>query len=101
MKSSVLSVAAFVVLASCTGLGPAPVPVISSFNEASVGIQLDGFAMDLATQETKDAAIAAANDQAEGVCRRGPNRRAEFASTRNIPTGQYAYVIERLYLCLR
>jgi len=101
MKNALLLVATSGLLMSCSGLVPAPEPVISSFNEASVGIQLQGFAMEMASPEVRNAALAAADDQAAGVCRRGPNRRAEFASTRNVPTGQYSYVIERLYLCLR
>ncbi|MFZ5962015.1 hypothetical protein ACOXXX_03610 [Thalassococcus sp. BH17M4-6] len=76
-------------------------PVVASFNEASVGIQLNGNAMDFSSSEQRAAAIARADAKANEICSRGPNRRAEFASTRNLPTGQYSYVKERLYLCLR
>ena len=76
-------------------------PVVSSFNEASVGIQLNGNAMDFSSAERQAAAVQAADAKAQEICSRGPNRRAEFASSRNLPTGQYSYVRERLYLCLR
>lgn len=76
-------------------------PVVSSFNEASVGIQLDGNAMEFSSSEKRAEAIAKADAEAAKVCQRGPNRKAEYASSRRLPTGQYTYVIERLYLCLR
>lgn len=76
-------------------------PAISSFNEASVAIQLDGSSLEFSDQPSRDAAVAKADVLAADTCRRGPNRRAEFASSRNVPTGQYTYVVERLYLCLR
>jgi hypothetical protein len=87
------------VLAACA-TGPIE-PAVSSFNEASVAIQLNGNQMEFSTEETRQAAIQRANALAAEICARGPNRRAEFASSRNIPTGQYTYVVERLYLCLR
>ena len=86
-------------LAACGDLNVEP--AISSFNEASVAIQLDGNSMDLSNAEARTAAIAKADILASDTCRRGPRRTAEFASTRNIQTGQYSYAIERLYLCLR
>ena len=76
-------------------------PVVASFNEASVGIQLNGSAMDFSSAEARAGALARADAKAAEICSRGPNRRAEFASTRNLPTGDYSYVQERLYLCLR
>jgi len=76
-------------------------PAVSSFNEASVGIQLDGSLLQYAPADKKAEAIAKADAKAAEICRRGPNRRAEFTSSRNIPTSQYSFVVERLYLCLR
>ncbi|MCC5967465.1 MAG: hypothetical protein JJU24_15150 [Natronohydrobacter sp.] len=76
-------------------------PAVSSFNEASVGIQLDGNAMEFSSAAKRAEAITKADAEAAKICQRGPNRKAEYASSRRIPTGQYSYVIERLYLCLR
>ncbi|WP_412506722.1 hypothetical protein [Roseovarius sp. SYSU LYC5161] len=75
-------------------------PAVSSFNEASVGIQIDGNALEFADEASRAEAIRKADARAAEVCARGPNRKAEFASSRQIPTGQYSYVVERLYLCL-
>lgn len=98
-RKSFVLIAGLLGLASC---GPVVVtPAISSFNESSVAIQLDGLAMEFADAESRAAAIAEADRIANDTCRRGPRRGAEFASTRNIPTGQYTYITERLYLCLR
>ena len=94
----VLSTAAFI-LSGCAV--PNPEPVISGFNEASVSIQLDGLSLELSDQATRNAAFAKADVIAANTCARGPKRRAEFASSRNIPTGEYTYVVELLYLCLR
>lgn len=89
-------------LCAVAACGPMHIePAVSSFNEASVGIQLDGNAMDLSSAEKRAEAIAKADAEAAKVCQRGPNRKAEYASSRRIPTGQYSNVIERLYLCLR
>lgn len=88
--------------ASVAGCGAGTLePAVSSFNEASVGIQLDGNTMEFSSAEKKAEAIAKADAKAAEICKRGPNRRAEFTSSRRIPTGQYTYVVERLYLCLR
>ena len=76
-------------------------PAVASFNEASVGIRLNGNALAMVDAQTKAEAIEKADAKAAEICSRGPNRKAEFASSRNIPTGQYTYEIERLYLCLR
>lgn len=89
----------FLTVASC---GPMVIqPAISSFNEASVAVQLNGSQMEFTDAASRAAAVDSADQLAADTCRRGPNRHAEFASSRNIPTGQYTYVIERLYLCLR
>lgn len=79
---------------------PSPEPVVSSFNEASVGIQLNGNSLEFSNAETRATAYQKADLKAAEICSRGPKRHAEYASTRNIPTGDYTYVIERLYLCL-
>ena len=76
-------------------------PAVASFNEASVGIRLDGNSMEFSGEQQRAEAIAKADEKAAEVCSRGPNRKAEFASSRRIPTGQYTYEVERLYLCLR
>lgn len=90
------------VTAVVVGCGMPPLePAVSSFNEASVGIQLNGNVMEMSSPEKRAEAIAASDAKAAEICSRGPNRRAEYASSRRIPTGQYTYSIERLYLCLR
>lgn len=96
---AVASVLGVLTLTSC---GPMDIePAISSFNEASVAVQLNGNMMELTDETSRAEAILKADAVAENTCRRGPRRKAEFASSRRIPTGQYSYVIERLYLCLR
>ena len=75
-------------------------PGVSQFNGDSVSIQLDGTAMDFATAEVRKAADARADSMAGEICRRGHRKRAEFTSRRRFSTGQYSYVVERLYLCL-
>ncbi|HBS49845.1 MAG TPA: hypothetical protein DEA05_07030 [Rhodobacteraceae bacterium] len=75
-------------------------PAVSQFNGDSVSIQLNGNQLEFATQQVRQAANAKADARAAEICRRGHRKRAEHTSTRNIPTGQYTYVIERLYLCL-
>ncbi|MFD0858423.1 hypothetical protein [Roseovarius aquimarinus] len=94
-----LAVAPVLALMGCAV--PNPEPVVASFNEASVGIQIDGNSLDFASAEAKAAAIAKADAKAAEICSRGPKRRAEFASSRRITTGDYTYVTERLYLCLK
>ena len=87
------------VAAGCTM--PNAEPAVASFNEASVGIRLNGNALQFSGQQAKAEAYAKADAKAAEICSRGPNRKAEFASSRQIPTGQYSFDIERLYLCLR
>lgn len=87
------------ILMACAAVGPEP--VVASFNEASVGIQLDANQMGFATEEARSDAIAKADAKAAEICSRGPNRKAEYASSRTISTGQYTSVTERLYLCLK
>lgn len=95
-----LAMASALALAAC-GVVTSVEPVVASFNESSVGIQLDGNAMDFASEEVRQQAIAAADAKAAEICSRGPNRRAEYASERRFSTSQYSYARERLYLCLR
>lgn len=77
-----------------------PEPVVSSFNGDSVEIQIQniGFVAAEALEQSRNSA----NAMAVEICRRGPNKKAEFVSTRTIPTAN-AYVTHeaRLYLCLR
>ena len=77
-----------------------PEPVVSSFNGDSVEIQIQniGFVAAEALVQSRTAADSKAVD----ICRRGPNKRAEYVSTRTITTAN-AYVTHeaRLYLCLR
>jgi len=82
------------------GCMPMPDPVVSSFNDASVGIQLPGSQMQYAAADANAALIAKADQEAASICARGPRRTAEFVSSRRLSTGPYSFVIERLYLCL-
>lgn len=81
--------------------GPPPEPVVSSFNESSVSIQLNGESLAFASESVRQEAYAKADARAADICSRGPNRNAEYVSTRSFSTGQYSSVVERLYLCLR
>lgn len=101
MKKPVLSVACCVVLAACGVTVDNINPAVSQYNGDSVSIQLNGNMLEFATPDVRAAAIQKANAEAARICSKGHKKRAEFTSTRNIPTGQYAYSIERLYLCLR
>lgn len=84
-------------LTSACATGPIE-PSVASFNEASVGIQLPD--LTYVPAEKKAVAISKADAKAAEICRRGPNRRAEYVSSRTIPISQYSAVTERLYLCL-
>lgn len=76
-------------------------PVVVSFNEASVGVQItDGHIYDVKPKAEQAAIDAAADAEAAEICRRGPKRQAEFTSVRRIRTGDYTHAYERLYLCL-
>lgn len=99
MNKSLLCVFGILALSAC--VPNSAVPVVSSFNEASVGIQIDATSFDFSGAQAQQAASLEADELAAEICARGPNRRAEFASQRRIPTGQYSAVYERLYLCLR
>ncbi len=75
-------------------------PAVSQFNGDSVSMQLNGNLYDLASADVKSNALAAADQEATRICQKGHKKRAEYTSTRTIPTSQYGYVAERLYLCL-
>lgn len=76
-------------------------PIVSSFNEASVEIQVGEGDMGFMSEEMREQAVQRADAKAAEICARGPNRRAEFASQRRVPVGQYTSVTRRLYLCLK
>ncbi len=75
-------------------------PIVSSFNEASVEIQVGESDMGFMSGDLRAQAIQKADAKAAEICARGPNRRAEFASQRRVPISQYLSVTRRLYLCL-
>jgi hypothetical protein len=75
-------------------------PVVAEYNGDSVSIQLDGPLMEFSTPEVRAAAVKKADAEAARICRKGSRKRAEPTSSRNISTGRYTYVVERLYLCL-
>lgn len=81
----VIALAAFFPLAACID----PNPTVADYNGDSVKIQ---------THQMADATKAAAVAQAEAnrICSKGSKKRAEYASTRQLPN----YVSEHLYLCL-
>ena len=75
-------------------------PIVSSFNEASVEIQVQN--IDFMSKEALAASYQAADVKAASICKRGPNRKAEYVSTRPISTSnQYVNHQAQLYLCLR
>ena len=86
-------------LAACTDT--ASEPIVTSFNEASVGIQIQQSTFAVMTPEAEAAAVAKADARAQEICSRGPNRRAERASSRQVPAGEYMISTEYLYLCLK
>ena len=77
-----------------------PEPVVSSFNGDSVELQIQNIGF--VAPDALASARSAADTKAVEICRRGPNKKAEYVSTRIIPTAN-AYVTHeaRLYLCLR
>ena len=86
-------------LSACTDT-PAE-PIVTSFNESSVGIQIQQSSLAMMTPEAEAAAIEKADAKAQDICSRGPNRRAERTSSRQVPAGEYTIATEYLYLCLR
>lgn len=81
---------ALLALAAC---GPTP-PVVSSFNESSVEIQQDNT---FGGASASDPAVIA---EATRICGTA-GRRAEYASTRMVQTGEYTVSAAHLFLCLR
>ncbi|MEQ8898949.1 MAG: hypothetical protein RID23_17860 [Roseovarius sp.] len=88
-------------LAGCATPESMTEPIVSSFNEASVEIQMGQGDMGFVSEEVRARAVQKADAKAAEICARGPNRRAEFASQRRVPIGQYVAVTKRLYLCLK
>jgi hypothetical protein len=76
-------------------------PIVTSFNESSVGIQIQQSSLAPMTAEAEAQALALADARAQEICSRGPNRRAERVSARQVPAGEYMMATEYLYLCLR
>lgn len=90
MRYSLIGLAALVIsVAAC-----APVsPVVSDYNGASVKIQRSTL-----TSDTEEEAKAKTLAEATRICQSGGKRRAEPASTRNLPGDNYT--AEDLFLCL-
>lgn len=93
-----LTVCASLTLAACTET--AAEPIVTSFNKSSVGIQIQQSTFAVMTPEAEAQAVAKADTRAQEICSRGPNRRAERASSRQVPAGEYTIATEYLYLCL-
>lgn len=87
-------------LAACASTAPSE-PMVTSFNESSVGIQIREFSLAPMNAEARAQAVAMADVKAQEVCSRGPNRKAERASSRQVPAGDDYIVTEYLYLCLK
>ncbi|GKY86992.1 hypothetical protein [Sinisalibacter aestuarii] len=100
LRTRLAALAVPVLLASCGVSVDNLQPVVSQFNGDSVSIQLNGNVFEFLAAEDKQVALNKADAEAARICAKGPKKKAEFASFRNVPTGQYSYVIERLYLCL-
>lgn len=90
----------FLALAAC--VSPDQVqPAVSQFNGDSVNIQVDGTSVEFMSPEDRQKVFDKADNEAARICNKGHKKRAEYTSTRNVPTGQYTYAVERLYLCLQ
>lgn len=66
-----------------------PNPIVADFNGDSVKIQTHAF-------DNADEARASATAEAQRICQKGHKKRAEYASSRNLPN----YIVEHLFLCL-
>jgi hypothetical protein len=100
MRSATTAILTVFILSGCD-LPPERIePIVSQFNGDSVSIQLDGMSLEMTTPETRTVVNRNADVKAQEICQRGHKKRAEYTSSRRIPTGQYTYVVERLYLCL-
>lgn len=98
-KFTGLACGATLALGACTEVPSEP--IVTSFNESSVGIQIQQSTFAVMTPEAEAEAIKKADAKAQDVCSRGPNRRAERTSSRQVPAGEYMMATEYLYLCLR
>jgi Tfp pilus assembly protein PilW len=99
IRSILLVSGAALALTACTEVPSEP--IVTSFNEASVGIQIQQSTFAVMTPEAEAKAVEKADAKAQDVCGRGPNRRAERTSSRQVPAGEYMIATEYLYLCLR
>ena len=95
MKKTIASLA-LVSLAACA----VPVtPVVTSFNGDSVEVQVANLLF--ADEATRADGRAAAEKTAADICQRGPNKRAEYVSTRTVVgSSGYADTDLHLFLCL-
>ena len=98
-KSIVMAFGTSLALVACTNT--ASEPIVTSFNESSVGIQIQQSTFAIMTPEAEAVSVAQADARAQEICSRGPNRRAERASARDVPSAEYTITTEYLYLCLR
>ncbi|MTH76326.1 hypothetical protein [Paracoccus aestuariivivens] len=82
------TLAAASIMALLSACAP-PTATVSDFNGDSVKIQ---------SNQMADAELAKANATAEAnrICAKGHKKRAEYASTRQLPN----YISEHLFLCL-
>jgi Tfp pilus assembly protein PilW len=98
-KILALALGSVVTLAACTDT--AYEPIVTSFNESSVGIQIQQSTFAVMNEGAQAQAIAMADAKAQNICSRGPNRTAERTSSRQVPAGEYVIATEYLYLCLK
>ncbi|WP_143514463.1 hypothetical protein [Primorskyibacter flagellatus] len=98
MRTLVIAFGATFALTACTEM--ASEPIVTSFNESTVGIQIQQSSLAVMTPEAEAKSIAMADAKAQEICSRGPKRRAERASSRQVPAGEYMIATEYLYLCL-
>lgn len=74
-------------------------PVVSSFNGDSVEVQITN--ANVRNKSGRAQARVEADSVAEDICARGPNKNAEYVSTRQTPAAnQYLVNDVHLYLCL-
>lgn len=89
MRHNALGPLALAAAFALPGCIPPSQPIVSDYNGASVKIAMANFFGEGGRSEATDA-------EALRVCRAGGKRRAEYASTRQLPNDQ----AEHLYLCL-
>lgn len=85
MKKILISLAACTAIVGCAE----PQALVSDYNGDSVKIQTSAFV-------PQDDARKMAMAEAQRICSKGHKKRAEYASTRNLPDYNY----EHLFLCL-